>query len=647
MNVIKQLRLALTTLLVFSFLGNASAASIDDFVRPPSFSQVKISPDGKHLASTFEHGTQTKIAIMSLKDQSVKSVLSFGEDNHVVDYGWLTNKRLMLRKGRKIGSFGSVVGTADIIAINIDGSKNRVIFGPSNGDMGYGTIASRLPEDDEHILISSNFDKKQYTNLYKVDMFTGKKRKVQQSEFRYASNLWDDDFVYRFATNTDENGIEHVYFRESEKDKWRKIDSFATYKDEKGGLDPLDFTEDGSKVFMLENKEAPTEGVYLYDIATKKKELLFRHDLVDASPFWIRSLEKKDTNILAGAVYMDGKPKRVYFDKSNPSSQMLMSLESAFKDHYVNITSATADASKLVLYVASDVDPGTYYLYDTKTKKAQFLVRPREWINPDEMSPMQPISFKARDGLELHGYLTIPKSSNGKNLPLIVHPHGGPHGPRDRWGFNPEVQFYASLGYAVLQVNFRGSGGYGREFEAIGFGKWGQEMQDDLTDGTLWAIEQGYADKDRICIAGASYGGYASLMGVVREPDLYKCAFGYVGVYDLPDMFERGNVAERLDWGTGYLKTALGDDEKKLKAVSPRYQVDKIKADVFLATGGRDLQAHYQQTFDLQDAFEEVGKEVEVLFYKNEGHGFRDPEHTKVLYTKLKAFFEKNIGKGK
>jgi len=643
-NYISKLIKAFTLLLVLPNTG--FAVTIDDLIKPSQFSQVKISPDGKHLAATFLHGSQTKMAIMSLKDKSIKKVLSFGENNHVTSYHWANNERLLLNKGRKTGAFAIPLGTADIHAINVDGKKKRVVFGPKNGDYGYGRIISLLPDDERHILISSNVEKRQFNDIYKVNIYTGKKKKIQKSPFKNASNLLDNNYVYRFSSYKDNEGNTHVFFRESESDEWEEIDTFTDFKGGKGGITPIAFSEDNKKVYWLENKEKPTQGIYEYDIATKKRKLLFRHNIVDSSPFWLRSSQDPTKSFIAGATFMDGKPQRHYFDETSPSSALLKSLESAFKGFYINITSSTRDNSQLVIYASNDTDPGTYYLFNTQTGQAQHLIKPRSWINPKEMSVMQPIIVEARDGVKLHGYLTIPKASKGKNLPMIVHPHGGPHGPRDEWGFNPEVQFYAAMGYAVLQVNFRGSGGYGREFEGSGYGKWGQEMQDDLTDATLWAIENGVADKERICISGASYGGYASLMGVAKEPDLYKCAFGYVGVYDLPDLFERGNVAERLDWGHSYLKAALGDDPEKLKAISPRFQVDKIKADVFLATGGKDLQAHYKQTFDLKEEFEKRGKEVELLFYKNEGHGFFDPEHNKVLYTKLKAFFEKNIGKG-
>ncbi len=640
----------LVKLLVLFFISiplfvSAKSHSIDDFVKQAQFAQVKISPDGLHIAATFKHGSQTKMAIMSLADRKVKKVLSFGEDNHVTSYNWANNERLLLTKGRKTGRFAIPAGTGNIHAINITGDKKRVIFGPANNDMGYGRIVDFLRDDDKYILVSSNFDKKQFTDIYKVNIYSGKKKRVQKSPYKNATNLLDQNNVYRFSSFVDNDGATHVNFRASEDAEWKEIDVFTEFKDNKGGIRPLSFSQDNTKVFWIEDKESPIDGLYEYDVKTREKKLLFRHEIVDASPIWLKSLTPPYKAFLAGASVMDGKPQAFYFDENNPSVRLILSLKKAFAGKQIAVTSATKDASQVVLYVHSDTDPGSYYLFNAKTNKAQFLVKPRSWIEPKSMAKMKPVKFKARDGLQLHGYLTLPNGKeSSKNLPLIVHPHGGPHGPRDNFGFNPEVQFYASLGYAVLQVNFRGSGGYGREFESKGYGKWGQEMQDDLTDGTLWAIKEGYADKDRICISGASYGGYAALMGVVKEPDLYQCAIGYVGVYDLPDMFERGNVAERLDWGQSYLKEVLGEDEDKLKAISPKFNVDKVKADVFLITGGRDLQAHYKQSFDLKDAFKDAGKDVEWLFYKNEGHGYFDPEHRKVLYTKMKAFLAKNIG---
>jgi dipeptidyl aminopeptidase/acylaminoacyl peptidase len=308
------------------------------------------------------------------------------------------------------------------------------------------------------------------------------------------------------------------------------------------------------------------------------------------------------------------------------------------------ITSTTWDGSKAVVYVYSDTDPGQYYLYDAKTQKVEFMFANRPDIKPEQMAVMKPITFKARDGLTIHGYLTLPKGGD-KNLPLIIHPHGGPFGIRDEWGFDPEVQYLAYHGYAVLQVEYRGSGGYGNAFMEAGYRQWGGAMQDDLTDATHWAVDQGVADPKRICIYGASYGGYAAIEGVEKEPDLYKCAVGYAGVYDLVKMhheagYIHGQILEP------FMDRTVGTDEDVMRANSPYLHVDKIKADLFLAHGGADHTVVPAHAEELRDALDKIHKPYEWVYYPNEGHGFYALDHQVDVYTKMLAFFDKEIGPG-
>jgi dipeptidyl aminopeptidase/acylaminoacyl peptidase len=264
------------------------------------------------------------------------------------------------------------------------------------------------------------------------------------------------------------------------------------------------------------------------------------------------------------------------------------------------------------------------------------------------MATVQPFSFRARDGLEMYGYLNNPKGyklDTLKKMPLIVHPHGGPIGPRDDWGFNWETQMLASRGYLVLQLNFRGSGGYGNGFQDKGHGEWGGAMQDDLTDVTKWAIDKGYADPERICIYGASYGGYASLMGVAKEPDLYRCAIGYVGVYDLVStMFKKGDIKDRKS-GRRFLEHTLGTDIGARRENSPALQATKIKAGVFLAAGMDDERAPYQHTEAMRDALKAAGHPADVVILQDkEGHGFYKEANNLNLYTKMFAFLDRYIG---
>ena len=292
------------------------------------------------------------------------------------------------------------------------------------------------------------------------------------------------------------------------------------------------------------------------------------------------------------------------------------------------------------MFVDSDVNPGDYYLFDTVSKRADFLRAGRIWIEPKQMRPKEPITLKARDGLELHGYVTRP-AGDGPHA-MVVMPHGGPHGIRDVWEFDPEVQLLANRGYAVLQVNFRGSGGYGMDFENAGFGEWGAKMQDDVTDATRWAIEQKIASADRICIYGISYGGFAALMGAAREPDLYRCAIGYAGVYDLELMWESGDIPDSRG-GRAYLQRVLGTDVAKLRAQSPVYNAQNIKAPVLLIHGKADWRADYEQAQRMKAALEKNRKKVEWLALGREGHGAYDENTRREVYERILQFLAANL----
>ncbi len=274
-------------------------------------------------------------------------------------------------------------------------------------------------------------------------------------------------------------------------------------------------------------------------------------------------------------------------------------------------------------------------------KKADHLLSRRDWFDPEAMAPVRSFSFKARDGMTLYGYLTIPRNA-GKNLPMVVLPHGGPFFVADQWQFDTEPQMLAAAGYAVLQVNYRGSSGHGLAYERAGKREWGGKMQDDVTDATHWAIDQGIADAQRICIYGASYGGYAALMGVAKEPALYKCAAGYVGVYDLPMMFGKGDIPQAYS-GKAYLHDWIGNPSE-LGKLSPARLASQIKVPVFLAAGGQDERAPIAQSEGMEKALRAAGVPVETLYFRTEGHGFYEQAHQQEFYNKLLAFLDRNIG---
>ena len=275
--------------------------------------------------------------------------------------------------------------------------------------------------------------------------------------------------------------------------------------------------------------------------------------------------------------------------------------------------------------------------------KADYLVSKRSWIDPDLMGGRRPIVVPARDGTQLHGFLTLPKGAAGKNLPLVVNPHGGPFGIRDDWEWDLDPQLLASRGYAVLQINYRGSAGYGRRFRNAGKALWDSVMIDDISDAARWTVTQGYADPKRLCIYGGSYGGYAALASAEREPDLYRCTIGYAGVYDLP-LFKRDSDISDTTSGRNYIDEFVGATPERLAEASPVNHVDKLKAAVLIVHGTQDKRAPFTQAKSLRKALEDRQYPFEWMEVAGEGHGFYAPENRKAFYEKLIGFLDQHIG---
>jgi len=297
-----------------------------------------------------------------------------------------------------------------------------------------------------------------------------------------------------------------------------------------------------------------------------------------------------------------------------------------------------------VAYTYSDSAPVNYFYFKSEQlKNGSFILSSRPKLDPKKMASTESMDIPMRDGTIIHAYLTWPNVESSEKLPVVVVPHGGPHGIRDYWGFDWEIQLLASRGYSVLQVNFRGSGGFGEAFEQAGHGQWGALMQDDITDATNWLIEQKIADPKRICIFGASYGGYAALMGVIREPKLYRCAIGTMGVYDLPLMFKEGDIADR-ESGLVYLRKVLGEDLASLINRSPVHNVNKIEAKLLLIHGKQDKRAPIEHAQNLMSALDKSNKPYQWLEIWNEGHGFSYLNNRNKMYSKVLDFLDQNIG---
>jgi dipeptidyl aminopeptidase/acylaminoacyl peptidase len=637
------LLLLLTLLSTISFAEDSEQLPVEYFTKFDDYRSVTISPDGKHFAVRAINDGKIALIFIRREDMAVVGGTKGPNEGQITSVQWVNNERVVYTSAYDNGYLDANVTAGHLYAVNVDGSDNQTIFAPRY--TGY-RIISLLPEEEDYILLAtfppvngwsqSSRDLGRHTEIVKLDINWGRSRKLYRMPLRNSLPIADDQGHVLFTVATTINDETRVFSRASDDDEWVEQ---AIHERTSDKVRPLSLSSDGRYAVLWDEEGADGMGVlYRYDLKTKDLQVLHESKEVTLNQWFSDSKTKLP---IIGLSAPDDYIYH-YFDPEHPLAGLHQSLRNAFKEQFISFHSSTEDDRLIVVYVSSDQNPGEYYLFDAQTKKAKFLMARRSWIDKQRLRPVQNIELTARDGQKLRGYLTLPADEK-KPYPLVVLPHGGPFGIRDYRDFNGEVQLLAHNGYAVLQVNFRGSGGYGTAFEKAGHRQWGQAMQDDLTDATQWLVEQGYADKNRMCIFGASYGGYAALMGVIREPDLYRCAIGYAGVYDLNMMYEEGGLRYYSD-GVTYLERTLGEDSPELKAYSPVHQVDKIKVPLFIAHGGEDRVVPDEHAKALRDALKDANKEFEWLHYRREVHGFANQEHLQAFYSKVLAFLDEHIG---
>ncbi|MDQ3288835.1 MAG: S9 family peptidase [Pseudomonadota bacterium] len=640
------------------FSGGVAVAAepppIEDFVRHATYSMVKISPDGQYLAMTVDRGDQDVLTVLRTKDLGIVKINQLPDKRSVGSFYWTSPDRLLFNAVRKRGRYEQPAGTGEWFAVNADGSKPRpLIFygtrdvtqrGKSVGNE-YFTLLDTLREDDQNVVMSVNYPRSMEgagTEVVLMDTVTGRRKSLGRAPKENCSIALGPNKQPRFAVCSSSLGSDGEYeertelHRRDDAGAWSLVSSS---KSDGKSLSVIQATPDGTVYAWQDDQKSPA-ALGTLDVATGTFQPLFQDDVAEVSDMvW-----STDQNDLVAVMTEAGAPRVKLIDESSPDGELYASLAASFPGQLVDFSSATQDGKQVVVSVRSDRNPGELYLYDRDTGKARFLMQGRSWLDKDQMGSVKPFSFAARDGKTIHGYLTIPKGSDGRDLPMIVNPHGGPIGPRDNWGFNSEAQLLASRGYAVLQVNFRGSGGFGKAFRDAGHGQWGQAIQNDIIDATRWAIQNGHADEDRICIYGGSFGGYSSLMAPAREPDLYQCAFGYVGVYDMQMMFDKGDIPQS-ESGKRFLRRTLGTDKAVLRETSPTSLAAKIRIPVYLAAGARDARAVPEQTEAMNKALTETGNPPEgMIIQSGEMHGFYKEEHNLNLYKEMLAFFERHIG---
>lgn len=630
-------------------VAGAADVDLDKFLRRDSFTDLKISPGGEYFAATLPFEKQTAVAILRVADNQIVASFRPRDNNYAVRFDWVSDDRVLIELGQKFGSLDQPQLTGELYSLQANTTGGELLVGQrvtgghtgtrisgKKAEMIAAFLTDELPDDDKNVLIAVfPFTADPFTRLERMDVTSGRRTPVTRSPVRRASFTTDSEGQARFALGAGSDNINKLYYRDRNNENWKLVnDEAVTSRIESA----VGFSEDGTLAYLeVQQPQGPDKIVSWNPLTGERKDVL-RDPLVDAS----RIIRRPGTAIPVGALYLGETPRTRFFDEASADAKLYRSLEAAFGGDAVYITSSSRDGNKVLVETFSARNPGDFFIYDQKAKAAQHVVSRSDWIDPAQAAPVRAITVKARDGMPLHGFLTTPHGREAKDLPMVVLPHGGPFNVFDDGTYDVETQMLAAAGYAVLQLNFRGSGNYGRAYEAAGARQWGGTMQDDVTDATRWAIAEGIANRAKICIYGASYGGYAALMGVAKEPDMYRCAAGYVGVYDLPMMHSRGDIQNRGS-GVTYLREWIGEPDM-LRDVSPVNLAASIKVPVFLAAGGEDQRAPIQHTQRMEAALKKAGVPVESLYYPREGHGFYVDANRREYYGKLLAFLSQNLG---
>jgi len=516
---------------------------------------AELSPDGKHIAVVMTQGGRRKLIVFTVDGFKMVGHTVFSGRDEVGEVYWANNTRLVISIVHFEAWSAEPKFYGELYAVNYDGTDAELIYGyraqsdqqtvrikRKSATFGWARIIDMLPEDEKHILISStpmsnSGDK--LAKVYKLNVHTGvQSRKLMQSPIPYADFTTDQQSQVRIVTGVDDQNINRAYWYNADEREWDEIPQ----KDIGEQFTPLGFDQSGDWLYIVDNQAQDMSALVKMHTKTGERKTIFADKEVDITDV---VFDTQGTGVYA--VRIDpGYPTYVVTDAKHPEAQIFKMLVQTFAGYKVNIVSRSADGNKNVVMVSADTLPASFYLYDVAKNSIVPLFNNLVGLQENQLARTETVSFKARDGLTIHGYFTRPKDVADKaQIPLVTLVHGGPHGIRDYWLYDREVQLLASLGYGVLRVNFRGSGGYGNAFQKAGYHHWGDAMQHDIIDGTQWAIKNLGVNGEKVCIMGGSFGGYSAVQSATIAPDLFKCVVANAGVYDLEMMYEEGDIPEQ------------------------------------------------------------------------------------------------------
>ena len=602
---------------------------LEDFFRNSDRSGYQISPDGNYFSFLAPYEDRMNIFVQKIGCE-VTLRLTSETARSVAGYMWATNERILFMKDTAGDENYQLYG------VNLDGSDLRAYTAFPGVRT---TLIDDLEDIPNEVIIGMNKRQAEIFDPYRLNLETGELTQLAENPGNWQSYMTDHAGKLRTVTAIVDGVNTQILYREHEDEEFRPVLT-TNFKE---SVDFMEFTPDNRNVYAATNLGRDKVALVLMNPATcEELEQLYAHEVYDVSSI---SYSRKRKKLLA--VYCQGHkdPIRHYFDDEEAAFRE--HLRSFFSGRRFGITATDKEEQKYLIYVGSDRTRGHYYFYDRAVATPVLLTELAPWIKEEDMVAMHPVTYTSRDGLTIEAYLSLPHPytpETAKALPVVVHPHGGPWA-RDSWGYSAEVQFLCNRGYAVFQMNFRGSTGYGRKFLEASYKQWGQAMQDDITDGVNWLIAQGIADAKRVAIYGGSYGGYATLAGLCFTPDLYACGIDYVGVSNLLTFMQTIPPYWRPLLEMMYEQ--VGDPEKDLDmltAYSPALQAHLIKAPLFVAQGANDPRVNKAESDQMVEALRKRGVEVEYMVKDDEGHGFHNQENRFDFYRAMERFLKEQMG---
>jgi dipeptidyl aminopeptidase/acylaminoacyl peptidase len=620
------------------------------FLEGSDYWNVRLSPDGQHLSLLTKDDDRNMLVILDLETMKPTVSVKYEEstDMEIAAAEWLNNDLVRYNITRKFAMWEAPRFYPDVFVVSADGKRNDRIWSvlgnyASNsmqrGDVvrGFPSYLAKHPEsENEAIIYVRSFDRRDGAGrggIYRIDLRNGDTKEYAKVPL-YTDGVWTNEEASIFVASTwDRDAERHVYITRNKVD-WVPIQHDLQNVSKE--FRPFEIA--GNYLYArVQSSDAIDAETHLirYNIETEEWE-----DVYEIGFASIDDIAIGDDGELDRIQWIDGEPKIDVIDESDKTSRIVAAFARSYPGFNISVVSVTDDEDKMLLHVNSGAHAGEYFLFDFEARKAKFLLASRERIDGNELNELEDATFTSSDGVRIPGWF-LPVEGLEKP-PLVVYIHGGPHGPYNEFAFNTRWHLLNEMGYAVYAPNFRGSGGYGPNFEYAGYGQWGSRMIDDMYEGVQALIDAGKVNPDRVCVFGGSYGGYASTQSLVRHNDFYKCGVIIAGVFDLKTMMKLTDIADSY-MGDDYMAQAIGDTPEKIEEFSPLQNIDKIKAPMLIHHGMVDERTPFKDAVLFVEALQEANKRFEDKWYEKEGHGNAKLENQIDEWQRIEAFLYENL----